>query len=58
MPETNTSAITQKVWSMCGVLYDDGVSYGDYLEQNPLRFEDLENFKTMTEILESTNGAN
>ena len=28
-----SSAITQKVWSMCGVLYDDGVSYGDYLEQ-------------------------
>lgn len=25
--------ITQKVWSLCGVLYDDGVSYGDYLEQ-------------------------
>ena len=29
----NISSITQKVWSMCGVLYDDGVSYGDYLEQ-------------------------
>jgi type I restriction enzyme M protein len=33
MSDNNTSAITQKVWSMCGVLYDDGVSYGDYLEQ-------------------------
>jgi type I restriction enzyme M protein len=33
MPDNNSSAITQKVWSMCGVLYDDGVSYGDYLEQ-------------------------
>ena len=29
----NTSTIISKVWSMCGVLYDDGVSYGDYLEQ-------------------------
>ncbi|MCL2093575.1 MAG: type I restriction-modification system subunit M [Treponema sp.] len=33
MADNNTSAITQKVWSLCGVLYDDGVSYGDYLEQ-------------------------
>jgi type I restriction enzyme M protein len=33
MPDNNISAITQKVWSLCGVLYDDGVSYGDYLEQ-------------------------
>ena len=33
MTENNASAITQKVWSLCGVLYDDGVSYGDYLEQ-------------------------
>jgi len=33
MPENNTSTIISKVWSMCGVLYDDGVSYGDYLEQ-------------------------
>ncbi|MDR0909741.1 MAG: type I restriction-modification system subunit M [Spirochaetaceae bacterium] len=31
--DNNASAITQKVWAMCGVLYDDGVSYGDYLEQ-------------------------
>lgn len=29
----NSSAIISKVWAMCGVLYDDGVSYGDYLEQ-------------------------
>jgi len=33
MPDNNASVITQKVWSMCGVLYDDGVGYGDYLEQ-------------------------
>lgn len=32
MPE-QTATIISKVWSMCGVLYDDGVSYGDYLEQ-------------------------
>lgn len=27
------SSITSKVWGMCGPLRDDGVSYGDYLEQ-------------------------
>ena len=28
-----TSTIISKVWSMCNPLRDDGVSYGDYLEQ-------------------------
>ena len=28
-----TSAIISKVWGMCNALRDDGVSYGDYLEQ-------------------------
>lgn len=28
-----TQAIVSKVWSMCTVLYNDGVSYSDYLEQ-------------------------
>ena len=28
-----TSTIISKVWGMCGPLRDDGVSYGDYLEQ-------------------------
>ena len=32
MPE-QTIAIISKVWGMCGPLRDDGVSYGDYLEQ-------------------------
>ena len=32
MPE-QTSSIVSKVWAMCGPLRDDGVSYGDYLEQ-------------------------
>jgi type I restriction enzyme M protein len=32
--ETNTtSSIISKVWSFCNTLRDDGVSYGDYLEQ-------------------------
>jgi len=29
----NTSSIVSKVWSFCNTLRDDGVSYGDYLEQ-------------------------
>jgi len=28
-----SSAIVQKVWKYCHVLRDDGVSYGDYVEQ-------------------------
>jgi len=33
MAEQNASAIIEKVWGLCNVLRDDGVSYGDYLEQ-------------------------
>jgi type I restriction enzyme M protein len=29
----NTSALVQKVWNFCHTLRDDGVGYGDYLEQ-------------------------
>ena len=32
MPE-QTSSIISKVWAMCNPLRDDGISYGDYLEQ-------------------------
>ena len=27
------TTIIQKVWNYCNVLRDDGVSYGDYVEQ-------------------------
>ncbi|WP_131538539.1 class I SAM-dependent DNA methyltransferase [Pedobacter nototheniae] len=30
---TNNNNIVQKVWNFCDTLRDDGVSYGDYLEQ-------------------------
>lgn len=30
---SSTAAIVSKVWSLCNVLRDDGVAYGDYLEQ-------------------------
>jgi type I restriction enzyme M protein len=29
----STQAIVSKVWSFCNTLRDDGVGYGDYLEQ-------------------------
>ena len=33
MPNENTAGIVSKVWGMCNPLRDDGVTYGDYLEQ-------------------------
>ena len=30
---SNSSTIVQRVWNYCNVLRDDGMSYGDYLEQ-------------------------
>ncbi len=29
----NAPQIVQKLWSYCDVLRDDGLSYGDYVEQ-------------------------
>ena len=29
----DSAAIVQKLWNYCNVLRDDGVSYGDYVEQ-------------------------
>jgi hypothetical protein len=29
----NTSTRVQKLWNYCNVLRDDGMSYGDYVEQ-------------------------
>lgn len=33
MSENNAPAIVSRVWSLCDILRDDGVSYSDYLEQ-------------------------
>ncbi len=30
---SQSATIVQRVWNYCNVLRDDGVSYGDYLEQ-------------------------
>jgi type I restriction enzyme M protein len=29
----NASTLIQKIWNFCHTLRDDGVGYGDYLEQ-------------------------
>ena len=29
----NSATIVQKLWNYCSVLRDDGLSYGDYVEQ-------------------------
>ena len=30
---TESSTIVQRLWNYCNVLRDDGMSYGDYVEQ-------------------------
>jgi len=32
-PPLNASTLVQKLWDYCNVLRDDGMSYGDYVEQ-------------------------
>jgi hypothetical protein len=34
--------IVQRLWNFCDVLRDDGVSYGDYVEQLTYRFSKVE----------------
>jgi len=30
---SNSTALVQKLWNYCNILRDDGLSYGDYVEQ-------------------------
>src|SRR5205823_11963511 len=30
---SNPAALVQKLWNYCNILRDDGLSYGDYIEQ-------------------------
>jgi type I restriction enzyme M protein len=30
---SNPTALVQKLWNYCDILRDDGLSYGDYVEQ-------------------------
>lgn len=33
---SNTTQFVQKLWNFCSILRDDGLSYGDYVEQSEL----------------------
>ncbi len=33
MSAATSSTIIQRLWNYCNVLHDDGMSYGDYVEQ-------------------------
>ena len=43
-----TDSIISKVWSFCHMLRDDGVGYGDYLEQ----LADLDNLPEPADLAE------
>jgi type I restriction enzyme M protein len=30
---SNPTQLVQKLWNYCNILWDDGLSYGDYVEQ-------------------------
>jgi hypothetical protein len=34
---SNPTALVQKLWNYCNILRDDGLSYGDYVEQLTFR---------------------
>ena len=35
---SNAPQLVQKLWNYCNILRDDGLSYGDYIEQPERRF--------------------
>lgn len=37
MPSNGSQQVVQRVWNCCSVLRDDGLSYGDYVEQLTFR---------------------
>ena len=54
MNMTNSATIVQRLWSYCNVLRDDGVPYGDYVEQlTYLLFLKLEQFSEIAGDLDA-----
>ena len=41
---SNPAALVQKLWNYCNILRDDGLSYGDYVEQLAFLLSNLEPF--------------
>lgn len=55
MPD-NSQQIVQKLWNYCNVLRDDGVSYGDYVEQlTYLLFLKMADEQTIKQGLKQSN---
>ncbi len=56
------SALVSKLWNYCSILRDDGLSYGDYVEQLTfllfLKMADLERRLSVVEELEAVVSAN
>lgn len=53
---SSSSSIVQRVWNYCNVLRDDGVSYGDYVEQlTYLLFLKMDNEQTKPPFNKQTN---
>jgi type I restriction-modification system DNA methylase subunit len=54
--------LVQKLWNYCNILRDDGLSYGDYVEQLTfllfLKMAEVERWLSLVEELESVVTAN
>ena len=59
---SNPTALVQKLWNYCNILRDDGLSYGDYVEQLTfllfLKMAEVERRLSVVEELESVVTAN
>jgi len=42
---SNSTALVQKLWDYCNILRDDGLSYGDYVEQITYRVLAMRRFE-------------
>lgn len=52
---SNPTALVQKLWNYCNILRDDGLSYGDYVEQLTfLLFLNLDIFRLKDDALEES----
>jgi type I restriction enzyme S subunit len=54
---SNPTALVQKLWNYCNILRDDGLSYGDSVEQTRIVAE-VERRFSVVEELESVVSAN